>query len=392
MNRWLRIFLPFALGYWFSYFVRNVNAVIVPELSRDLGITASDLGFLTSVFLLAFSIAQLPLGLLLDRFGARRVEAVFLLVAAWGCSLFALGATLLQLAIARALIGIGVAACLMAAFKAFGDWFGHERQSVLNASIMLAGVVGGLTATSPLAAAVTLFGWRGIFIVLAVLALLTAAIIFSIPDPPHAVAKMPLRQQVAELHAVLASRMFWRYALPAGTFIGGFVALQGLWAVPWLMQFSGLSRNAAAHHLLLMSLGLLLGYFLIATRLGWAARHGLSADRLLCVGLGFGLCITLLIILGVDFRAPLWFTLGLTFSVANLMYSQVQTHFDRALAGRANTALNLMVFVGAFGFQWSFGAAVEVLQAAGHTAPIAYQITFAALLTLQAASWLWLVL
>lgn len=392
MNRWLRIFLPFALGYWLSYFVRNVNAVIVPELARDLDIGTSDLGLLTSVYLLFFGAAQLPLGLLLDRYGARRVEAVLLLVAAGGCGLFALGTTLVQLTIARALIGIGVAACLMAAFKAFGDWFGRERQASLNAAVMLAGVLGGLTATSPLAWAVPVFGWRGLFAVLALLAMGAAGLIFSIPEMPRPVVSASIRQQVAELLGVVKSRSFWRYALPAGIFIGGFIALQGLWAVPWLMQFSSLSRSAAAHHLLLMSLGLLFGYFLIATRMDWAARRGLSAERLLRCGLGLGLCVTLFIVLGLGPSAPLWFALGLAFSVANLVYSQLQGHFEPVLAGRVNTALNLMVFVGAFGIQWGFGAAVEVLQAAGYAASVAYQIVFSVLLALQAASWLWLVL
>ena len=73
MNLWLRVFLPFAAGYFFSYFLRSVNAVIAPELTRELGVSAADLGLLTSTYLLAFGAVQLPLGLALDRYGARRV-------------------------------------------------------------------------------------------------------------------------------------------------------------------------------------------------------------------------------------------------------------------------------------------------------------------------------
>jgi sugar phosphate permease len=90
VNLWLRIFLPFAAGYYFSYFLRNVNAVIAPELTRELGVSAADLGLLTSAYLLAFGAVQLPLGLALDRYGARRVEASLLLIAAAGCALFAM--------------------------------------------------------------------------------------------------------------------------------------------------------------------------------------------------------------------------------------------------------------------------------------------------------------
>ncbi|MCX5732545.1 MAG: MFS transporter, partial [Deltaproteobacteria bacterium] len=123
MNPWLRIFLPFAAGYVLSYFLRNVNAVIAPDLIRELGISPSGLGLLTSAYLLAFAAAQLPLGVALDRYGARRVESALLLVAAAGCGLFAAGTSLTQLTIGRGLIGFGVSACLMAAFKAFSQWF-----------------------------------------------------------------------------------------------------------------------------------------------------------------------------------------------------------------------------------------------------------------------------
>ena len=145
INPWPRVFLPFAAGYYLSYLLRNVNAVIAPELTRDLGVSAADLGLLTSAYLLAFGLVQLPLGLLLDRYGPRRVEAALLLIAASGCALFALGADLGQLAMARALIGLGVSACLMASFKAFSLWFPAERQASLNAAVMAAGGLGALS-------------------------------------------------------------------------------------------------------------------------------------------------------------------------------------------------------------------------------------------------------
>ena len=117
MNLWLRVFLPFAAGYYLSYLLRTVNAVIAPELTRELTLTAADLGLLTSAYLLAFAAFQIPLGLLLDRYGPRRVEAGLLLVAAAGTLLFAIGRSPFELTVARGLIGLGVSSCLMAAFK-----------------------------------------------------------------------------------------------------------------------------------------------------------------------------------------------------------------------------------------------------------------------------------
>jgi predicted MFS family arabinose efflux permease len=389
MNPWLRVFFPFSAGYFFSYFLRNVNAVIAPELTRELGVSAADLGLLTSAYLLAFGAVQLPLGLALDRYGPRRVEAVLLLIAAAGCALFATGASLTQLAIARALIGLGVSACLMASFKAFSQWFGIERQASLNAAIMAAGGLGALTAATPLSWAIPHFGWRAVFAALAVTGVAVAGGIFSTQDKSTGIRPEPLRSQIAGLVDVLASRVFWRYAPQTALIVGGFMALQGLWAIPWLMNFSGLERSAAAAHLLLMGSGMLAGFLALAFGVAPLARRGISAQRLLQVGMGLGLLAILLIVLGAEPSEPLWFIFGLVFSVGNLAYALLQSHYAPTLAGRVNTALNLTLFAGAFGIQWGFGAVVDALQASGYAPRIAYQMTFGGLLAAQAASWLW---
>ena len=99
------VWLPFAFAYFLAYGLRNVNAVLAPELTRELSLSAAQLGFLTSVFFVTFAAVQLPAGMLLDRFGSRRVHGVLLLVAAVGCALHALGTGFLELVIGRALMG-----------------------------------------------------------------------------------------------------------------------------------------------------------------------------------------------------------------------------------------------------------------------------------------------
>ena len=392
MNLWLRIFLPFAVGYYFSYFLRNVNAVIAPELTRELGVSAADLGLLTSAYLFTFAAVQLPLGIALDRYGPRRVEAALLLIAATGCGLFALGDTLPQLAVARGLIGLGVSACLMASFKAFSQWFGVERQASLNAAIMAAGGLGALTASTPLSWAIPVFGWRTVFFGLAAAGGIIAVLIWRTPDKTagaNSPATEPLTTQLAALAGIFRSREFWRYTPQSALVIGGFMALQGLWAVPWLMNFSSLPREAAAQHLLLMGSGMLLGFLGIAFGVGPLAARGIPAERLLQGGMGMGMLATLLIVLGIGPTEPMWFVLGLVFSVGNLSYALLQKTFEPQLAGRVNTALNLMVFAGAFGIQWSFGAVVDGFQARGMNVHDAYQASFALLLALQFIAWLW---
>lgn len=392
VNPWRRIFAPFAVGYFLSYLLRNANAVISPELTHDLGLTAADLGLLTSAYLFGFGAFQLPLGILLDRYGPRRVEAGLLLICAAGCALFATGAAMPQLTTGRALIGLGVSACLMASFKAFSLWFPIERQASLNAAIMAAGGLGALAASSPLGALLPLLGWRGIFLALAAIALLVAGLIFTTPDKPAAtVHHESLGRQLAGLASIFASRAFWRFAPQTTTIVGGFMALQGLWTVPWLMHVDGLTREAAAFHLLLMAGAQLTGFLSIAFFVNRLAKAGLPPARLLALGMGCGLLAILGIVLDLAPSWLLWPTLGLVFSVGNLAYALLSSEFPLTLAGRANTALNLGAFVGAFGIQWLFGVAVDGFQATGLGTAAAYRASLTGLLGLQAAAWLWFI-
>lgn len=389
MHLGLRLFLPFAAGYYLSYLLRNVNAIIAPELTRELGVSAADLGLLTSAYLLAFGAFQLPLGVLLDRYGARRVEAVLLLIAAAGCAWFALGTSLAELALARAVIGLGVCACLMASFKAFSVWFPAERLPSLNAAVMVAGGLGALTATTPLAWAVPLLGWRGLFGVLSGLTVLAAAGIFSTPDKPASAAGGTLAQQLRELGGVLASRDFWRYAPMTATGLGGFVALQGLWAVPWLMQVGGQTRPAAALHMLLTTVAMVCGFLALALFIGPLRRRGFPPGRVLASGQALGLLAMLAVWQGAGSSHAVWFVLGLVFSVGNLAYAELTTRFAPTLAGRVNAALNLCTFFGAFVIQWGYGLMLDRLVAAGWTLANSHRAVFATLLALQVATFAW---
>ncbi len=134
-----RVFLPFAAGYFISYLYRVVNAVIAPDLIADIGVGPSALGLLTATYFISFASFQLPLGVLLDRFGPRKVEAVLLLFAALGAFVFARAESLTGLITGRALIGFGVSACLMAAFKAYTLWFSREKWPLINGFQMAAG-------------------------------------------------------------------------------------------------------------------------------------------------------------------------------------------------------------------------------------------------------------
>jgi MFS family permease len=289
LRLWFRLVPAYATGYFLSYGLRSVNAVIAPELMQELGMSAAGLGMLTSAYFLAFGLFQLPLGLLLDRFGPRRVEAALLLVAAAGCVLFALGTSLQALAVARALIGLGVSACLMASFKAYSQWFPTERQASLTATTMVAGGLGALTASVPVEALLPLLGWRGVFFLVAALLVATAGLLMTVPDKTAGTAPESLMQQLRTLGGIYGNRTFWRFAPQGSLTVGGYMAIQGLWAVPWLIEVDGLTRTDAASVLLLLSLAMLVGFLFVATGSVWLARRGITPAMLLTGGMGLAL-------------------------------------------------------------------------------------------------------
>lgn len=391
----LRIFLPFALGYCLSYLYRTVNAVLAPDLVRDLGLDPASLGLLTATYFLAFAAAQLPLGLLLDRYGPRRVEAALLLFAAAGALCFARAETLGELLIGRALIGLGVSACLMAAFKAFSQWFPAEKLPFTNGIQMVSGGLGALAATTPVELTLQLTDWRGVFLGLAGMTLAAAAAIVAIV-PEHAAghAGETLREQLAGVGAVFSSRDFWHITPWAVAAQSAYLSLISLWAGPWLRDVAGLERLAVANTLLGVSLAMIVGYFLFGTLAAALGRRGVPTARVAAAGMTAFLGVQLLLALQPDgLGVPLWLLFGFCGTACILPYAVLSQQFPARLAGRVNTGLNLLVFLAAFAAQWGVGAIIGQwpATAAGGYAPAGYGWGFALLAGLQilGAGWFW---
>src|SRR5215510_6638131 len=177
------VLLPFAAGYYLSYLFRTINALIAADLTADLSLTAADLGLLTAVYFLVFAAAQIPFGILLDRYGPRTLLSGLLLLASAGALLFALADTLWGLLAGRALIAVGVALALMGGFKAIVLWFPAEHLALTNGWFVMLGALGAVTATAPADLIVASVGWRGLFAVLGALSALAALISVAIvPD------------------------------------------------------------------------------------------------------------------------------------------------------------------------------------------------------------------
>jgi hypothetical protein len=167
------------------------------------------------------------------------------------------------------------------------------------------------------------------------------------------------------------------------------MALQGLWAMSWLMTVDGHSRDQAAFHLLLTTVAMMCGFLLIALFIGALQRRGVPPDRVLAAGIAAGVAILLCILLGAGRSHVLWFLLGLVFAIGNLSYALLSARFPPSLVGRANTALNLCVFAGAFLIQWGYGVSLDLLTTRGWALADAHRAAVGTLVALQAASFVW---
>jgi predicted MFS family arabinose efflux permease len=389
----MRIFFPFALGYFISYVYRMVNAVLAPNLTADLGLDPAALGLLTSAYFLAFAAFQLPLGVLLDRYGPRRVEAVLLVFAALGAFIFSQAESLAALIVGRALIGLGVSACLMAAFKAFTQWLSPDRLPFANGVQMVSGGMGALFATTPVEAALQVVDWRGVFAGLSALTLLAAAVIFFIVPRSHEKPSgESLREQVQGVVTIYTNASFWRIAPLAILAQSAFLAIPGLWAGPWLRDMAGLDRDGVAFTLLVLSVAMIVGYFFYGLLTERLTRRGIPPLTVVIWAMGAFMGVQALLLWDAALPPALtWFLFGFGGTACILPYAILSQTFPQKLAGRANTALNMPCFLSAFFAQWAIGAIIGLWPetAAGGYDPAGYRAGFGIILLLQllAAGW-----
>jgi MFS family permease len=348
---------------------------------------------LTSTYFIAFASSQLPLGVLLDRFGARRVEALLLIFAGLGAYLFACSDTLAGLVVARAFIGFGVSACLMAAFKAYTLWFAKQRWPLVNGFQMAAGGLGALAATAPVEAALQVTDWRGVFMALCVLTLLVAVMVFLIvPEKPASQSAESFKDQLQGVKTVFTSLNFWRVAPLTTSSQASFLSIQGLWAGPWLKDVAGLDRAGAAGVLLWVAVAMIAGFILLGSLADRLSRSGISVLTTAVTGMGLFMATLLLVLIFPEMKAqPLWMIFGFLGTSGILSYAALSQQFPVRLAGRVNTAVNLLVFIAAFAGQWAIGAIIELWPVGvdGRCALAGYQAGFGMMIGLQALSLIW---
>ncbi len=390
----LLVFLPFAAGYFLSYLYRSVNAVISTDLIDEFGLSASALGLLTSAYFLGFAALQIPVGLMLDRIGPRRTNSFLLLLAGSGAVVFSMAEGLGGLLIGRTLIGFGVAACLMSSIKVFTLWFPLERLPAMTGRMMFVGGLGAISATVPVEAALRVTDWRGLFLMLGVATFTAAAVVFLVvPEKPGNGRDENFASQVRGTIGVFVSPLFWKIALGTTLFQSFNMAVQGLWAGPWLVDVAGLGRQAVAFHLLALGVATMCGFLFWGQLAARLARRGIAPMTVLIIASAFYMAVQLMLVAGAsDLALLIWIGWGFFGTSGSLAFAILSQQFPVNMTGRATTALNLLVFLTAFASQWAFGVIVNHWPvAAGGYQPEGYAVAFGAFFALQLAGFIWMV-
>jgi MFS family permease len=387
------IVVVLILGYLLSQFFRSANGVIGPNLMADLGIGAEGLASLTSVFFLTFAACQIPLGILLDRFGPRRAISCLLLVAAAGSALFGWADGLGGLSFARVLLGIGTSCLLIGPMVIYSRWFPPDRFAGISSIHLGVGTAGNLIATTPLAAVTETYGWRAAFLGLGVMAVAIAALTWVVVrDAPagwKGGAQKPesIRSAILGLGEVFKNRhlpfvfalMFTAYA--------SVITIFGLWGGPYLKDVHGLDGVARGNVLLLPVAASIVGYLLFGpldrkldTR-KWINVVGAS------VVTGVFAALAVWPAPNLAATTALLTLMGFASGYVTMILAHGKAIFPPHLVGRGLTTLNIATMGGAAALQFLTGLVVGQYADPGQPAPVeAYRAMFGTIAGLCAVS------
>lgn len=385
------VFLAFAFAYFFSALLRAITATLSPTLTREFQLDAGDLGLLAGGYFLGFAAIQLPLGTWLDRYGPKKVILWFLAVAVLGCVAFALATSFPWLLAARILCGAGVSACLMAPLTGYRRWFTAPVQLRTNSWMLMTGSFGMLTSTLPVQWLVPVVGWRPLFWALAVLlAVAMLLIAWQVPrwhaeDGDAATAARPASYREVWRHP------YFLQMTPVGFFsYGGMIAIQTLWAGPWMVRVAGYDPLASAGGLFIINICMLGTFWTWGLLNPSLQRRGISTDALIAWGLPLSF-IVMGAIVWAGPAAGAWtlalFCMSSTF--VSLAQPAVAMVFPESIAGRALSAYNLVIFFGVFVVQWGIGLVIDAFRAGGLGEVDAFRAAFSVFLATSVLSYAW---
>jgi MFS family permease len=387
------VFLAFAAAYFCSALVRAITATLSPVLTLDFSLKASDLGLLAGGYFFGFAAMQLPLGRWLDRHGPKRVILYFLSFAVLGCVAFSLASSFAWLLAARVLVGMGVSACLMAPLTGFRRWLDGPSLVRANSWMLMMGSFGMLASTLPVQWLMPITGWRPLFWLLAILFLLSMAVIaWIVPPAPVAPACASPEADPASYAPIWRSRYFQAMSPLAFFNYGGLVAIQTLWAGPWMLKVAGYTPLESATGLFYLNACMLVafwGWGMLAPRL---ILSGWSAERMITWVVPLSLLALAFNIVGGSGTGWVgWAVFCVTSSVLGMAQPAIGMAFKPSLVGRALSAYNLMIFSGVFVVQWGIGLLIDAFKAVGVSEIASFQAAMGVFLCCSLASYAWFI-
>jgi MFS family permease len=396
----LRVTLPLSGVNFLNQASRTVIATIGPLLALEFSLSATELGLLAAMFFASYAAAQLPVGLAMDLFSVRRVQTTLSLVAAVGFALCALSSGPLGFALGRLITGVGISVGMIAMLTANTQWFPRHKVAAMTGMGIFCASMGGISATLPAQQLLPLVGWRGVFVILAMLACVVSAWIWLVV-PEHArstVRRRSLRHEMAEYGRIFTHPVFLRFA-PAITLLSGLnFTYGGLWAGPWLRDVGGFDDAPRALLLLVYMSGMMTGSLLTGQATFHALRRGFDAMTVPIIAIG-GIWLTQIVLMLHPVTYPvaigaLWFLFAFLSSAGPSGYAAVAQLFPPELAGRVGTAINGTMLVFVFVLQNAIGWILDLWPrtATGGWDPEGYGWALGLTILLQAAATLWMFL
>lgn len=349
-RRWAILAIA-SVNFVMSMFYRASIAVISPALVRDLGFSSSQLGDLSAAFYYAFAACQIPVGVALDRVGARATVAILSLAGVGGAVLFAMGQCPAHLVASRVLLGIGMSGNLMVVLTLLVAWFPVDRFALLSGIVVCIGVLGNLLAATPLALLNLAVGWRASFWIFAqvnVVVVVLFLLIVREHPPGHSALSWRSRSLTGGLRQLLGMYSYW--AISYGSFVryGYFAALQSLWAAPFLIYGLGWREIPTGNALLCMALGYMVGLPLsgyVSDRLLRSRKWTVLPAFASFSGIAFaGSWLTPVTAHWIVLAA--FFGLGFASAPGQILYAHMKELMPPAMIAQAMTSVNLFTSLG----------------------------------------------
>ena len=384
------IFSVFACGYFISALLRAITATLSPLLTSEFSLSAGDLGLLAGGYFLGFASMQIPLGYLLDKYGPKKIVSSFLLIAIIGTIAFALAQNFAGLLLSRILIGVGVSACLMGPLTAYRIWLADEYQQRANAWMLMVLSMGFVFSTLPVQILLPVIGWRWVFGLIAILIFLVILMtIFFIPKWKNNETNEELNNNSSL--SIVWKNQFFLSTIPLGLFnYGGMVAIQTLWAGPWMVRVSGYNPMESATGLFWINITMLIAFFIFGYILPKITKLGFETMKIMKIGLPISYVSLLMIIFLGNNAGALFFTIYLLTSIVlTLTQPAVALSFPTKIAGTSLTSFNLLIFVGTFIMQWGIGVAIDISKYLGFSETKSFQIAFSLYLIICVISYLY---